>query len=160
MRSGKDLARDVIFDRAKKGALAAVGVQNRFQQKCGCAFSISSGNARDCQPFGRMSIKIRAQSGQCTASVRYLRPCHILPRDLRHRISHDGNRAGSDCTINELIAIGRFAAHGHKNISRLDLARIVLQTSNGRIAALGEDFRTIEKVEEGHCLNKWRNAPE
>ena len=49
-----------------------------------------------------------------------------------------------------LIAISGLAAHGNETPAWLHPPAVVVQSSNGRIALLGDVLRTIQQIEEVH----------
>ena len=152
VRRGQGFSGNVIFDGADQRALAASGNQNRFEQECSRAFSVRAGDAGDGQSLGGLLVKIGTQSRQSAASVGHLRPGHVRARLLGRRIGNDGNRTRSDRLVDELVPITRFALHGDEGIARLDAARVVLQSADSGVAALGEHFRTVQEFEESHCF--------
>ena len=55
-----------------------------------------------------------------------------------------------------LIAVGGLAAHGDETPARLHPPAVVVQTGNGRIALLGDIFRTIQQLEEVHSTRTFQ----
>jgi len=78
------------------------------------------------------------------------RPSHIRAWLLVIRIGYNRNRSRSDGLIYKLIAVVALPAQGNKDVSRLDFPGIVFETADGRIPALRQDLRAIEKLLEIH----------
>ena len=77
-----------------------------------------------------------------------LRPRHVGPG--RQGVADNGNRSCVERGIDMLIAVGGVAAHGDETPARLHPAAVVVQPGNGRIALLGDVFRTIQQLEKVH----------
>src|SRR5215470_17690521 len=99
-----------------------------------------------------MTVKIRAKPGQGSAAMGHDGPSNALPRTLRLGVRDHRDGSGSDRLINKFVSIAGLATHGEEHITLLDATRVVLQSGDARLAALGQHFRAVKNFLEGHCL--------
>ena len=62
------------------------------------------------------------------------------------------NRGGScgNGSVDMLITIARFSPHGDENISPLHPARVIFDTGDVRVAALGQHLSPLQELLESH----------
>ncbi len=83
--------------------------------------------------------------------MRYHGPSHPFARRLPGGIRNYRDRTRLNGLIDEAVAVGRLAPHGHERAPGLDAARIVFHTGDVRVPALAENLCAIQQMLEGHC---------
>ena len=56
----------------------------------------------------------------------YLRPTYALARFLGVGVGNNGDGAGRDCFVDELVAITGFSPHGNEEVPLLDSTRVII----------------------------------
>ena len=134
MKRRDDPTRNVILDRSDHRHGFPGAPQNVLGDE-GCrGFTIRACHSSQLQLFCGSAIEVGANSRQCLACV-----CHPGKRDasMRSRILRLRNNCDSACTnrgFSEPIAIVDFPAHGDKQESGTNFARVVGDTLNIGIA--------------------------
>ena len=148
VRRGQDLVADAVLHRTHQHGLALRRLQHAVKnERCG-GLAVGPGDAGDFELLRRAMIEVGAQTGQCSASMRHLRPRNARPR--RQRIAHDGHRSRRERLVYIKVAVRRLALDGDKTPSRLDPPAVVVKARDGRVALLSEYSAPSSSFQEVH----------
>ena len=104
--------------------------QHMLDQITGSRFAAGSGDADDRHLPGGIAVEVAAGKRQRKAAVLHLHIRRPFPRDI---LAEDDRRALFKRSRNKLVAVGRKALDGDKQIARAGLAGIIADSADLRI---------------------------
>ncbi len=123
-----------VVHRAEHAGLSACGVDNGFQKIGRRGLAAGSRDADEGDGLEGVGIESQGEFGKSLSRVWNKDGCY-LSLSAGERLSRKGHSAFLDRLVDKPVAVRTVAANGHKEITGLDLTRVISQAFNlqGRI---------------------------
>ena len=151
---GQGLRSNHILVGADQSHLLSPGLQNGLEKIGGGGFAVGAGDTQHDHGRRRMAEEIGARHRQSPAGIRHL---DIRDIALRHPLAQHRRRATLHGLADEIVAVHGEAGHGHKQVPRPRLPRIVADIGNLQLQVRrgGENVQAPEQFTELHAETSW-----